>query len=54
MVFNANVNENFDLSANGSQVRLFRDVGNITMDLNGLEVVDINALADWPPSPSTI
>jgi Ca2+-binding RTX toxin-like protein len=45
MVFNgANVNEKIDFSANGSRVRLFRDVGNITMDMNGLEVVDLNAL----------
>ena len=45
LVFNgANVNENIDLSANGSRVRLFRDVGNITMDLNGLEVINVNAL----------
>src|SRR5262249_51403043 len=40
----ANVSENMDLSANGSRVRLFRDIGNITMDLNGIEQVDIAAL----------
>ncbi len=45
LVFNgANVNENVDLSANGSRVRFFRDVANITMDLNGIEHVDFNAL----------
>ena len=45
MVFNgANVSEHFDLSANGSRLRLFRDVANITMDTNGVEKVDINAL----------
>src|SRR5207237_8727660 len=37
----SNVGENMDISANGSRVRLFRDVGNVTMDLNGLETVNI-------------
>ncbi|HEV8604439.1 MAG TPA: hypothetical protein VGQ99_03680 [Tepidisphaeraceae bacterium] len=45
MVFNgANISENIDLSANGSRLRLFRDVANITMDTNGVEQVNINAL----------
>ena len=45
MVFNgANVNEKIDISANGSRVRFTRDVANITMDTNGLEVVNFNAL----------
>ena len=45
LLFNgANVNENIDLSANGSRVRLFRDVGNVTMDLNGVEQINVNAL----------
>ena len=45
LVFNgANVGENIDISANGSRVRLFRDVGNITMDLNGVENIQVNAL----------
>ena len=45
MVFNgANVNEHIDLSANGSRLRLFRDVANITMDTEGVEKVDINTL----------
>ncbi len=45
MIFNgANINENIDLSANGSRLRFTRDVGAITMDTNGLEVVDVNAL----------
>ena len=40
MLFNgANVNENMDVSANGSRVRFVRDVGNITMDLGGLESI---------------
>ena len=40
----ANVNENFDLSANGSRTRLTRDVGAVTMDLNGIEQVNLAAL----------
>jgi Ca2+-binding RTX toxin-like protein len=45
LVFNgANVNENIVLSANGSRARLTRDVGNITMDLNSVETIDVNAL----------
>ena len=45
LIFNgANVNERFDLSANGSRVRLTRDVANITMDLNGLEQINLNSL----------
>ena len=40
----ANVNENIDLSANGSRLRLTRDVGNITMDVNGVEQVNVVAL----------
>ena len=45
LVFNgSNVSENMDLSANGSRARLFRDVGNVVMDLNGVEHVQIAAL----------
>src|SRR5437879_5941078 len=45
MVFNgANISENIDISANGSRVRFTRDVANITMDLNGLEQINFNAL----------
>ncbi len=40
----ANVNENIDISANGGRARLFRDVGNVTMDLNGVEHVNVVAL----------
>jgi Ca2+-binding RTX toxin-like protein len=36
--------ENFDVSANGGRVRFFRDVGNITMDLNDTEFIDVQAL----------
>ena len=34
----------FDLSANGSRLRLFRDVGNVTMDVNDVEQVNVAAL----------
>jgi Ca2+-binding RTX toxin-like protein len=45
LVFNgANVGENIDISANGSRARLFRDVANITMDLNGVEEIDLRTL----------
>ncbi len=40
----ANVNENIDLSANGNRTRLTRDVGVVTMDLNGIEQVNVAAL----------
>ncbi len=43
LVFNgSNAGENIDISANGSRVRLFRDVGNVTMDLNGMEDIKLN------------
>jgi Ca2+-binding RTX toxin-like protein len=46
MQFNgANINERFEVSANGSRVRFTRDIGNITMDLNDVEAVDVHALA---------
>ena len=45
LLFNgANVNENIDISANGGRARFFRDVGNVTMDLNSMETIDFNAL----------
>lgn len=45
LLFNgSNANEFIDVSANGSRVRFFRDVANVTMDLNGLEQIDFNAL----------
>src|SRR5262249_17533679 len=40
----SNASENMDLSANGSRLRLFRDVGNVTMDVNGVEQVNVVAL----------
>jgi Ca2+-binding RTX toxin-like protein len=40
----ANIDEKIDLSANGSRLRLTRDVANITMDVGGVEQVNIAAL----------
>jgi Ca2+-binding RTX toxin-like protein len=45
MVFNgSNASENVDVSANGRRVRLFRDVGAVTMDIDGIEQIDHAAL----------
>src|SRR5215211_7410595 len=45
MVFNgAGAAENFDFSANGNRLRLFRAQGAITMDTAGVERVDLRAL----------
>lgn len=45
MVFNgAGVAESFDFSANGPRLRFFRDIGNIVMDVDGVERVDLEAL----------
>jgi Ca2+-binding RTX toxin-like protein len=44
LLFNgANIGENIDISANGERVRLTRNVGTVTMDLNDVETVTINA-----------
>src|SRR5262249_9409926 len=40
----SNDNENFELSAAGSRLQLLRNVGNVTMDVIGVEQVDLNAL----------
>jgi Ca2+-binding RTX toxin-like protein len=40
----ANIAEKFDLSANGPRLRFTRDIGNVTMDTDGVEQVNINAL----------
>jgi RTX calcium-binding nonapeptide repeat (4 copies) len=46
MVFNgAGLAEQITLSPNGNRLKLFRDLGNITMDTHGVENVDVNALA---------
>ena len=45
MVFNgANANERVALSANGRRLLFLRSPGNITMDTEGVETVDFNAL----------
>ena len=45
MVFNgSNINELFDISANGSRVRFTRNVGAVTMDIDDIEIVDLNAV----------
>ena len=45
LLFNgANVGENITVSANGTRLRLTRDVGSVTMDVDGVQTVDINAL----------
>jgi Ca2+-binding RTX toxin-like protein len=45
MLFNgANIAEKVDLSANGNRLRFFRDIAGITMDTDGVEQVDFNAL----------
>jgi Ca2+-binding RTX toxin-like protein len=46
MLFNgAPGNESFDASANGGRVRFTRNIANITMDLDDVERIDLNALA---------
>ena len=44
LFFGANITENIDISANGGRVRFFRDVANVTMDLNDVEHIDFRAL----------
>jgi Ca2+-binding RTX toxin-like protein len=45
MLFNgANISENIDVSANGGRVRFFRDIANVVMDINDIELVHYNAL----------
>ncbi|MEA2143138.1 MAG: hypothetical protein QOI64_1568, partial [Solirubrobacteraceae bacterium] len=45
LAFNgSNVSENMDVSANGGRVRFFRNVANITMDLNDVESIAAKAL----------
>ena len=39
----ANVSENIDISANGERVLFFRDVANVTMDLNDVEGIRFRA-----------
>ena len=45
MLFNGSAaNEIFEASANGHRVRFTRNVGNIVMDLDGVESIDLNTL----------
>jgi Ca2+-binding RTX toxin-like protein len=44
LFFGSNVDENVDISANVGRVRLFRNVGNITMDLDDTEQIEFRAL----------
>jgi len=45
LVFNgANINERFEISANGADALLSRDVGNVLMDLNGVERIELATL----------
>src|SRR5262249_45361228 len=46
LLFNgANISEKIDITANGSRVRLTRDVGSVTMDVNSMELIDVTARA---------
>ena len=53
--------ENFDFSANGNRLRFFRDLGNIIMDTDEVERVDLEALGgasdavvnDLTPAPTS-
>src|SRR5262249_52137484 len=45
LLFNrANIAENIAISANGTRASFTRDIGTITMDLNGVETIRFNAL----------
>jgi Ca2+-binding RTX toxin-like protein len=45
MLFNgAAANEDVSMSANGGRLRFFRNPGNVTMDTDGVETIDFNAL----------
>ena len=45
MLFNGSgADEAFDASANGPRLRFTRDMGNIVMDTDGMERVDVEAL----------
>ena len=40
----SNASENIDIAANGGRVRFFRNVANVTMDLDDVETIDFRAL----------
>jgi Ca2+-binding RTX toxin-like protein len=44
LFFGANVSENVDVVANGGRVLFFRNIANVTMDLDDVESIDFRAL----------
>ncbi|MDQ3329583.1 MAG: calcium-binding protein, partial [Planctomycetota bacterium] len=42
--FGSNANENIDVAGSGGRVRFFRNVGNVTMDLDDVETIEFRAL----------
>ena len=44
LFFGANVAENVDISANGGRSLFFRDIANVTMDMDDVEEIDFRAL----------
>ena len=45
MLFNGSaIGESFEASSNGGRLRFTRNIGNIVMDLDGVEAIDLNAL----------
>jgi Ca2+-binding RTX toxin-like protein len=44
LFFGSNASENIDIAANGGRVRFFRDVANVTMDLDDVESIEFRAL----------
>jgi len=44
LFFGANIGENIDISANGGRVLFFRNVANVTMDIDDVESIDFRAL----------
>lgn len=44
LFFGANIAENIDIFANGGRVTFFRNIANVTMDLNDVETIDFRAL----------
>ena len=44
LFFGSNASENINIFANGGRALFFRDVANVTMDLNDVERIDFRAL----------
>lgn len=44
MFFGANISENIDIASVGGRVRFFRDVANVTMDIDDVEQIEFRAL----------